>query len=273
MHAAGVEFLTEPRTEAYSRLVVFRDVASNQAQAFVEGHSTGTGTGGQRDESMDGGRFVELDTWQFLRDMTHDDLDTLAVALLVVGTMLAGLTIATAAVLVAGRMATQIRQVGTLKAVGVTPGQVTCVLLVEYLILAGTAAIVDLPPAHCSHSSVGPRSEQTLYGAPQAPPITWARAGITVAVAIAVVVLATVRPSLRGARRSTLRSLATDVRPPKRVNWLARTADALHLPPAAALGLRSALRRPGRTVIHTIGLTLGVAMLIMGLALENSRRR
>jgi predicted enzyme related to lactoylglutathione lyase len=30
MHAAGVEFLTEPRTERYGRLVVFRDVAGNR---------------------------------------------------------------------------------------------------------------------------------------------------------------------------------------------------------------------------------------------------
>jgi predicted enzyme related to lactoylglutathione lyase len=30
MHAAGVEFLTEPRTEPYGRVVVFHDVAGNR---------------------------------------------------------------------------------------------------------------------------------------------------------------------------------------------------------------------------------------------------
>ena len=30
MHAAGVEFLTEPRTEPYGRFVVFRDIAGNR---------------------------------------------------------------------------------------------------------------------------------------------------------------------------------------------------------------------------------------------------
>lgn len=30
MRAAGVEFLTEPRTEPYGRLVVFRDIAGNR---------------------------------------------------------------------------------------------------------------------------------------------------------------------------------------------------------------------------------------------------
>jgi putative ABC transport system permease protein len=55
-----------------------------------------------------------------------------------------GLTIATAAILVAGRMAAQIRQVGTLKAVGVTPGQVTGVLLADYLTAALLATAVGL---------------------------------------------------------------------------------------------------------------------------------
>ena len=30
MHAAGVEFLTEPRTEPYGRVVVFRDISGNR---------------------------------------------------------------------------------------------------------------------------------------------------------------------------------------------------------------------------------------------------
>jgi catechol 2,3-dioxygenase-like lactoylglutathione lyase family enzyme len=30
MHAAGVEFLSEPRTEPYGRVVVFRDIAGNR---------------------------------------------------------------------------------------------------------------------------------------------------------------------------------------------------------------------------------------------------
>jgi uncharacterized glyoxalase superfamily protein PhnB len=30
MHAAGVEFLTEPRTGPYGRVVVFRDISGNR---------------------------------------------------------------------------------------------------------------------------------------------------------------------------------------------------------------------------------------------------
>jgi ABC-type antimicrobial peptide transport system permease subunit len=68
----------------------------------------------------------------------------LAGSLSALAAFVVGLTIATAAILVFGRMAAQIRQVGTLKAVGVTPGQVTGVLLAEYLTAALLATAVGL---------------------------------------------------------------------------------------------------------------------------------
>jgi hypothetical protein len=58
-----------------------------------------------------------LETWQ-RRSESHSDLDILAGTLFAAGALIAILTIATASVLIAGRMAAQVRQVGTLKAVG-----------------------------------------------------------------------------------------------------------------------------------------------------------
>jgi putative ABC transport system permease protein len=179
-----------------------------------------------------------------------------------------GLTIATAAILVAGRMAAQIRQVGTLKAIGVTPGQVTRVLLVEYLTVACLATAVGLA---ASTLLTPPLARLTrvlsVYGA-QTPPITWPRAAIVVAVAISVVLLATVRPALRGVRRSTLHSLSSNTRPPHRAGRLIRALARLPLPLPIGLGLRAATRRPGRFIANTFGLTIGIALVIAGLALR-----
>jgi putative ABC transport system permease protein len=241
------------------------------AQRFIEAHSTVASIPGQIEETLPDNRFLELDTWQLLRDHRHDDLDALGIALGVIGTLLAGLAVATAAVLVAGRMAAQTRLVGTLKAVGVTPRQVVGVLLAEYLALAGIATAVGLV-AGTFLAPLLASAERTLYGAPEAPPITLARLGIVAAVGVAVVVLATLRPAVRGIRHSTVRSLAADVRPARRAGRLARLGEVLRLPPVAAIGLRSALRRPARTLIHTARLTLAVAMLIIGLRLNGGLR-
>jgi putative ABC transport system permease protein len=212
---------------------------------------------------------LSVTAWQQQRAGSHADLDVLAATLLGVATLLAGLTVAIAGVLVTGRMAAQLRQVGTLKAVGLTPAQVTSMLLVEHLALAGAAAVIGLaagPPIAGWLS----RSAVTLYGASAAPPTTGGRVVVVFAVAVAVVLSATIRPALRGIRRSTVRSLATDVRPIRRRSRLARLARRLRLPLPAVLGLRSAARRPGRTLLNTTGLTLAVATVVVGLQLHDS---
>jgi hypothetical protein len=83
-----------------------------------------------------------------------------------------------------------------------------------------------------------------------------------------VVLLATVRPAVRGFRRSTLRSLTTNVRPPGRAAQLIRAATPLRLPVPIALGLRAVTRRPGAFVANTLGLSIGIAMVITGITLD-----
>jgi putative ABC transport system permease protein len=208
------------------------------------------------------------DTWQETRSETATDIQDLAAVFGVLAIFVVVLTIGTAVILVAGRMAAQIRQVGTLKAVGVTPGQVTCVLLVEYLAVAVLATAVGLAAGSLLAPSLARVTDVlAVYGA-QTPPITWPRAATAFAVTTAVVVLATVRPALRGVRRSTLRSLASNTRPPHRPGRLLRAITGLALPVPVWLGLRGANRRRGRFLANMLGLTVGITLLIMALALH-----
>jgi len=272
MYQPGRIYVNEPTgtrissagAEEFAYSVELRLARAEDAAAFVATHEA---TGPPRGRGVP----IGLSTWEQIRAGTHEDVAVFAVALLGIGILLAGLSVATAAVLVAGRMAAQIRQVGTLKAIGVTPGQVTGVLLAEYLSLATLAAAVGLATGQLLAPTIA-RAAASLYGPPQAPPVTWDRAATVVAVAVAVVLLATVRPALRGARQSTLRSLAASVRPPRRTSRLARLAGRLGLPLPVVLGLRSATRRPGRMIANAIGLTLGVAMVVIGLALDSAIR-
>src|SRR5262249_46190117 len=88
------------------------------------------------------------------------------------------------------------------------------------------------------------------------------------AVTTAVVVLATLRPALRGVRRSTLRSLGSTTRPPHRPGRLMLAITRLPLPLPVWLGLRAAYRRRGRFIANTLGLTVGITLLITALALR-----
>jgi putative ABC transport system permease protein len=210
-----------------------------------------------------------LETWQRRRADSHSDIDILAGTLFAAGGLIAILTVATAAVLIAGRMATQVRQVGTLKAVGVTPRQIVLVLLVEHLAIAAGATVLGLGIGRL----LGPRVAETsvtVLGTPEPPPLTWGRVAIVAAVAFTVVLLGTIRPALRGIRQSTLRSLVAGPRPPRRPGRLGRLAASLGLPLPGVLGLRSGWRRPGRLLVNAAGLLLGVAMIVVALALRDS---
>ncbi len=208
------------------------------------------------------------DTWQESKSEAVTDIRDLASVFGILAVFVVVLTIGTAVILVAGRMAAQIRQVGTLKAVGVTPGQVTCVLLVEYLAVAVLATAVGLAVGNLLTPPLARVTRVlSVYGA-QTPPITWPRAATAFAATTAVVVLATVRPALRGVRRSTLRSLASNTRPPHRPGRPVRAITRLPLPVPVWLGLRGANRRRGRFLANTLGLTVGITLLITALALR-----
>ncbi|MFL6192297.1 MAG: ABC transporter permease [Actinomycetes bacterium] len=210
-----------------------------------------------------------LETWQRRRADSHSDIDILAGTLFAAGGLIAILTVATAAVLIAGRMATQVRQVGTLKAVGVTPRQIVLVLLVEHLAIAAGATVLGLGIGRLLAPRVAETSV-TVLGTPEPPPLTWGRVAIVAAVAFTVVLLGTIRPALRGIRQSTLRSLVAGPRPPRRPGRLGRLAASLGLPLPGVLGLRSGWRRPGRLLVNAAGLLLGVAMIVVALALRDS---
>jgi len=216
------------------------------------------------------GMFVE--TWRQRRADSHSDVDILAGTVFAAGILVGVLAIATAAVIVAGRMAAHARQTGTLKAVGALPRQVVAVLLVEHLALAAIATVVGLAVARAIAPPLA-RSSLTLLGAPEPPPLSWARVAIVGGVAAGAVVVATLRPALRAARRSTLRSLASGARPPRRRGRLAGLADRAGAPLPAVLGLRSAWRRPSRLVSNAAGLTLAVAMVVVAVALRASLDR
>jgi putative ABC transport system permease protein len=208
------------------------------------------------------------DTWRETKSEAVADIQDLAAVFGVLAIFLVALTIGTAVILVAGRMGAQIRQVGTLKAVGATPGQVTCVLLVEYVTVAFLATAVGLAVGTLLTPQVARITDVlTVYGV-QNPPLTWPRAATAFAGAAAVVVVATVWPALRGVRRSTLRSLASNTRPPHRPGRLMRAITGLPLPVPVWLGLRGANRRRGRFFANILGLTGGITLLITALALR-----
>ena len=193
------------------------------------------------------------------------DIEELAAVFGILAIFVVVLTIGTAVILVAGRMAAQIRQVGTLKAVGATPGQVTCVLLVEYLAVASWPPRSGWPPARCWRRRwpasptccpcTAPRNPIT-WPAPR-PPLpspppswSWPRCGPPCAACGA----APCGPS--------------PATPGHRTGPAGWSGDHRLPLPAGMAGAARANRRRGRFLANTLGLTVGITLLITALALR-----
>jgi ABC-type lipoprotein release transport system permease subunit len=153
--------------------------------------------------------------------------------------------------------------VGLLKAVGGTPGLVAAVLLAEYVVVAllATAAglvIGSLTAPLLTEASAG------LLGSVGAGTVTLSTVGMVTAVALAVAVAATLVPAIRASRTSTVLALADAARPPRRTGWL--IAASARLPVPLLLGLRVAARRPRRTVLSVVSITITVSGIVAALA-------
>jgi len=227
------------------------------ADSFVRAHQVAAA-----DPSPAAG--FEIDTAAHIRDSQHEDLATLELALLVVGTALALVMVAITAVLVTARVAAHGRQIGALKAIGVSPGQLAAIVLTENFAIALAASLIGVV-AGDQLSPLLARTEGFLYGAPQAPPVSATTLLLVAAVAVGVVALATIRPVLLGVRATTLQALRPAVRAP-------RSAEAAR--PGARpwqFGLRAVWRRPTRSLATLIGGALAVGLVTLAVALRSSQ--
>jgi len=261
LHNPGLVWLTQadvrslaPAQGSMSYVMNLKLADPDEAEAFVAANSG--------DHS---GTMMPMQTWQsILADATELARDSQI--LLLIGAWLLGLlAVASLSVLVGGRMADQTRRVGLLKAVGGTPGLVAAVLLAEYLLVAVVAAAAGLAIGALT-APLLTESSAGLIGSAGTPSMTMSTAGLVTAVALGVAVVATVVPTVRGARSSTVSALADAARPPRRTGWL--IALSARLPVPLLLALRVAARRPRRVMLAVVSIAVTVSGIYILLVLN-----
>jgi ABC-type lipoprotein release transport system permease subunit len=206
-----------------------------------------------------------LYSWQSIRAGDAQAIATVQQVLVTGSWLLALLAIASVVVLAGGRMAEQTRRVGLLKAVGGTPGLVAVVLLFEHVLVALCAAGVGLA-AGWLMAPVLDRPGAGLLGAPSAPSLTGSTAGLVVALALAVAIVATFVPAIRAARQSTVAALEDSARAPRRRAAVIRLSA--HLPAPLLLGARLAVRRPRRLLLSVFSIAVTASGLAAVLVLH-----
>ena len=161
-------------------------------------------------------------------------------------TLLVVLALATLVVLVGGRMADEVRRVGTLKAAGATPGFVARVFLASYLAVGLFAALVGLVIGRLAAPRLVTRSSG-LIGDLGGTSLSAVDGLIVVGIILAIVSASCVVPTVRAVRTSTVRALADTGRTPH--GGRALVTLSARLPAPARLGVRLAGRRPRRALL------------------------
>ncbi|MFC1415470.1 ABC transporter permease [Streptacidiphilus cavernicola] len=170
---------------------------------------------------------------------------------------------------VSGAVSAQTRRIGTLKAIGLSPGQVVRVYLVQALIPSAVGAVLGAVVGDLLGAALAGDSE-AVYGGSSAAGAWWIDLAVPAA-ALVLVALAALLPALRAGRLSTVEALALGRAPRSgRGQWAHRAAARLPLPRAVTLGLASPFTRPVRSAALLAAVVFGTTAATFALGLTSS---
>lgn len=170
--------------------------------------------------------------------------------------------------LVGGAVIAGVRDIGVMKSIGFTPGQVIAVFSGQMLVPAAIGALVGLPAGvlvsqpfldDTAHAFGLPRT----FGFAPGPDATG------IGAILAVVVAVTVASSLRAGRQSAAAAITAGTSPTSHAGARqARFATRIPMPRSLTLGLGEALARPVRSGMTILAIVLGVATVTFAAGLH-----
>ena len=170
---------------------------------------------------------------------------------------------------VSAQLYSRSREIALLRAAGLSPGQLTVIVVARYLVLSAVAAVLGVA-AGALLTPLALRRVAALLDTTPAPRLDPAEAltvvGITLVVA-AVFVALPAWAAGRGTVARALRGSAGGDHPPRR-STLAALATPLRLPVAVRIGLKDAFARPGRVWLTIAAIVLAAATVSMSLTIE-----
>jgi putative ABC transport system permease protein len=205
--------------------------------------------------------------WLYERSIV-DSSSILSVILLlifgIVGLVAAGIIVAN---LVIGQVLAQQRDLGILKAVGFTPGQLVRTLVLEYLLLGLPGAVLGLiltiPITPPLLTTIG-----SSLGVPAVPQYHLDIAALLLLAVLLVITVCAALPAWRAGRIRVVDAIRPGGTVPERGRaWLAGLMFITGLPVALALGIRGITARRLRTFLVLLTLLVGVLTAVFGLGL------
>ncbi len=210
-----------------------------------------------------------IDTWLDRRDAAGAQLRTVTVIVSLYGVLLLLASCAILATLVGGRVLARSAEIGLLKATGLTPAQVSRVLVTEQMALAVVGVACGLGAGYLA-TPLFTRGSAALLETTRLPAFDTGRGLLVAAIVLSLVAVFTFLPGWRAAGRSTAAIVTQGRAVGRRSSLLARLADRVRAPIPVSIGARGTFVHRGRTSLTALSIALTVAAAVATLGMEAS---
>jgi putative ABC transport system permease protein len=210
---------------------------------------------------------INVAAWRDQRDEALLDSQPITIVLGMFTVLLLTVVFAVIGILAAARVSAEYREIGLLKAVGLTPRQVSAVFLVETVALGLAAVAVGFPVGAVLAPRLAAPSAQTLVGSPSIAIQPW-HALLASCVVLPVLLLSAFLAVRRTTRSSTFNAIGTGLAAPISTGWLARTIARVGLPLPTALGLKDLIARRRRAFWTATAVAVTGAVIVATLQMR-----
>jgi putative ABC transport system permease protein len=208
-------------------------------------------------------------TWQQQRAEALRDAEPIAIILTTYTIVLLVVVFAVVAILVGARASEQHREIGLLKAVGLTPRQVTAVFALESAALGVIAVVIGFSIGVVLAPRLTAPSADTMLGSPTTAASPWHL--VVASCPVLLILVAGARSSTRRSTRfSVLHALQSGAPSPSSRSRLARAIARAMLPLPLALGLKDLLARRRRAIRLGGAIAVTGAAIVFALSMEAS---
>jgi putative ABC transport system permease protein len=198
-------------------------------------------------------------------------LDTQPVSLLATAyaLMLLVVVLAVAAILVGARAQQQVREIGLLKAVGLTPRQVSVVFATESAALGVVGVLLGFGVGAALAPTLAQTVSSTMLGAPTAAPNPW-HAFVAACPVLVVLVAGTWISTRRRTRLGVINAIESTTAGPASRTLTVRLIGLVGATPPLDLGLRSIVAVRSRAAMLLAALTVTGAAVVFALSMQAS---
>jgi ABC-type lipoprotein release transport system permease subunit len=210
---------------------------------------------------------IHVAGWQDQRDEALLDSQPITIVLGMFTILLLTVVFAVIGILAAARVSAQYREIGPLKAVGLTPRQVGAVFLVETAALGLAAVAVGFPVGAVLAPRLAAPSAQTLVGSPSVAIQPW-HALLASCVVLPVLLLSAFLAVRRATRSTTLNAIRAGSPAPISTGRVARTIARVGLPLPVTLGLKDLIARRRRAFWTATAVAVTGAVIVATLQMR-----